>query len=235
MNEPKKLRPRCGDSQCGDNLHCYHQARSRSQRRSRSATSMGAASGTGSSESGTVVTSSSVAQTYPAGSCQTCGTRLVPWERVQRRDLLDAAHTFDQLKTELIRHHEFHTPLHQHAINYAKRKGLVLLKEKVAQHLKKSIGPAKPFRDGSQTHYPTATDPRGQDIIYSAQHATACCCRKCAELWHGIPQGRDMTEEELSYLTELAMLFIRERLPDIGNGREYVPRVRRPRQLDSNG
>lgn len=225
MSEQKALRPRCGDSRCEDNLHCYHQARSRSQRRTKASTSGsgGSAALPASGESAEADTST---EGFPAGSCQACGAQLVPWERVRQRDLLDATHTFEQLKTELVRHHEFHEPVHQHAINYAKRKGKELLRAKVADHLRTSIGPAEPYHDGWQTRYPSADAPQGMDIIYSAQHATASCCRNCAERWHAIPQGRDLTDAELDYLTDLAMLFIKDRLPDLADDPEHVPPIR---------
>ena len=236
MTERNKLRPRCGDSRCEDNLHCYHQARSRSQRKTQSGSASSRSSGGGQSTSG----GTAGAGEFPSGSCQSCGAKLVPWERVQKRDLLDAAHTFQQLKTELIRHHEFHAPLHQHAINYARRKGRKQLRAKIADHLRTAIGPAEPYLDGWQTHYPNADNPQGMDIIHSAQHATACCCRNCAERWHALPQGRDLTEEELAYLTDLAMLFVGDRLPDLAVGPTQVPPIRKsangrrvPRQKQS--
>jgi hypothetical protein len=71
-----------------------------------------------------------------------------------------------------------------------------------------SIGKATPFRDGTQT-------PFAERAEYYAQHATAACCRKCVEEWHGIPQGRALAEEELAYLSSLAVLYLKERLADI--------------------
>jgi hypothetical protein len=206
--ERKKLRPRCGDSRCEDNLHCYHQAQRRARQAHRSR-------------------GSTAGQSDVSLSCRACGAHLVDWERVRRRELTDVFHTFEQLKTELIRHYEFHAPIHPHAVNYARRKGRVRLRAKVADHLRKALGPAVPYHDGWQTRYPNADRPVGSDIIYAAQHATACCCRKCAETWHGIPQGRDLREDEVLYLADLAMRFIDERLPELADHPINVAPIRR--------
>ena len=58
------------------------------------------------------------------------------------------------------------------------------------------------------------------NAIFYAQHATATCCRRCAEYWHGIRRGRKLTEREVGYLTELVMVFVRERVPWLGAGEE---------------
>lgn len=216
----QKLRPRCGDSRCGDNLHCYHQAQRRAKRASRSS---GASTGAVEASSSAVA---HVAQDTAAGSCQACGAILVDWNRVRRCDLHDVAHTFDQLKTELIRHHEFHAEIHQHAVNYARRKGRFRLRTTIIEHIRSALGPATPFHDGWQTRYPDAEKPQGKDIIYAGQHATASCCRKCAETWHGMSQGRDLTDAEILYLSELVLRFVDARLPDLADEPTHVPALR---------
>src|SRR3989454_6847476 len=42
-------------------------------------------------------------------------------------------------------------------------------------------------RDGYQTQR-----ERSAEIVHYAQHATAACCRKCIEYWHGIGPVREM-------------------------------------------
>ena len=58
------------------------------------------------------------------------------------------------------------------------------------------------------------------NAIYYAQHATATCCRRCVEYWHGIRRGRKLTEREVGYLAELVMVFVRERVPWVDAGEE---------------
>ncbi len=50
-----------------------------------------------------------------------------------------------------------------------------------------------------------------------AQHATATCCRDCLDYWHGIAKGRELSDEELNYLSELACLYIEDRIPNLTN------------------
>ena len=70
------------------------------------------------------------------------------------------------------------------------------------------MGPAEPFCDGKQT-------PFKGNIVYYGRHATATCCRKYIEVWHGIPWGRDLTQQETDYLVELLMAYIAFTLPKV--------------------
>jgi hypothetical protein len=137
---------------------------------------------------------------------------------VHQQDLADVAHTFASLKRELIRHHFWHVPIDQKAVNYARRKGKKRLRAAAEQRVRTSVAPATPFRDGRQTGYQ-------DNPIFYAQHATASCCRKCINEWHGIPEGRELTEPEILYLTDLIMLYLDERLPDLSENGEKVPRL----------
>lgn len=157
------------------------------------------------------------------GKCRKCGVDLIDWKRVHKRNLSDVKHTFDSLKKEYFRHHYWHKDIDLRAINHARRKGRILLKEAAERRIRKSVGPAEPYRDGYQT-------PFEGNSIYYAQHATACCCRKCMEYWHNIPLGRDLTEKEVKYVTELVMLYINEKLPTLTVEGEKVPPIRRKKR-----
>ena len=146
------------------------------------------------------------------GHCRYCGIQLVDWERVHKRDNNDVEYTFNMLKHEFFRHYIWHIDISQGIIDYALRKGLQALIEMCERRMRTSVGPAKPFRDGYQT--PRETSPN-VDIIHLAQHATAACCRTCIEYWHGIPKGRELNSGEIKYLTDLAMLYIKDRLPSL--------------------
>jgi hypothetical protein len=151
------------------------------------------------------------------GACRYCGAELVNWGRVQQRDLGDTRNTFRSLEKELIRHHFWHKPIGEAVMAHARRKGGVLLREAAAHRLRQSVGSANPPRDGRQT-------PMDGNIIYFAQHATACCCRTCMEYWHAIPKGRELSDEEIAYFTELVMLYVNERMPQLLPTPEKVPR-----------
>lgn len=158
------------------------------------------------------------------GKCRKCGIELVDWSRVFKKDRADAAYTIAALQRELIRHHFWHVDIDERAVNHARRKGLVQLRIATEQRLRKSIGSAQPPWDGRQT-------PRESsgNAIYYAQHAVACCCRRCLECWHDIPRGRALTDEEIGYLTDLVMLYIQQRLPLLTTEGEHVPHLRHPR------
>ena len=151
------------------------------------------------------------------GKCRSCGADLIDWKRVHRRDEADAAYTFAALKLELIRHHIWHVAIDDGAMAHARRKGMVRLLTAARHRLEKSLAPAEPARDGQQT-------PFKGNAIYLAQHATACCCRTCLEYWHAIPKGRVLTAEEVDYAHGLVAAYLRERLPDLKEEPEKVPR-----------
>ncbi|MGD9925563.1 MAG: DUF4186 family protein [Pseudorhodoplanes sp.] len=151
------------------------------------------------------------------GKCRDCGADLVDWKRLHRRDGTDAAHTFDALQHEMIRHHFFHRSVDEVAMRHAQRKGRLALKDAAHDRLRKYLAIAEPPRDGRQT-------PLEGNAIFYAQHATATCCRTCLEYWHNIPKGRPLTKEEFDYCASLVDLFLDTKLPDLADEPIKVPR-----------
>jgi len=156
---------------------------------------------------------------YPTGSCQQCGAVLVDWGRVRQRNILDVAHTIKELKTEWIRHYFWHTEFSQRATNYALRKGRIGLRLAAEKRVRSSVG-VKHALDGRQT-------PWDRDILCYAQHATACCCRRCLEYWHGIPPNQPLSEEQITYFADLCLWYVFERIPDLPELGQRVPPIRR--------
>ncbi len=140
------------------------------------------------------------------GSCRSCGANLVNWPRVSKRDIGDARYTFEALHFEMIRHHFWHVEIDEKAVSRAIRLGMGALEVAARKRITSSVGPASPPFDGRQTAFTG-------NVLYYAQHATASCCRRCIEEWHGIERGRALSEEEMEYLSQLVMLYVRERLP----------------------
>ena len=155
------------------------------------------------------------------GKCRECGAALVDWTRVHLRDIGDAKHTFAALKKEFIRHHFFHKVIDDRAVAHAKRKGRINLSDAIRHRLEKYLAPAAPPMDGRQTGY-------SGNAIYYAQHSTACCCRKCLEYSHAIPQGRALTPKELAYCVALIELYLKERFPISRTSRRMSRRYARP-------
>jgi hypothetical protein len=125
------------------------------------------------------------------------------------------AYTIEALEHELIRHHYWHADFDQKALEEAFKRGMLGLRQAAEKRLKKFVGPprAEIFRDGTQT-------PRGGSVVFYAQHATATCCRRCIEAWHGIDRNRPLSHEELEYMSKLVMAYIAKRLPDLPAGQE---------------
>jgi len=155
------------------------------------------------------------------GKCRYCGIKLVDWDRVYKCEERNINYVFESLKHEHFRHYMWHVEIDQHAINYARRKGKVGIRTTAEEKIRKYIATPNPPYDGRQT----SREGAGNPICY-AQHATATCCRKCAEYWHGIPQDRAFTEQEITYFTELIVRYINERLPFLTELGEKVPPIR---------
>jgi len=155
---------------------------------------------------------------HPPGACKECGAELVDWERVQKRDPTDTGYTMQSLRHEWIRHQFWHAQFDQHAINYALRKGRAGLREAVTRRIRTSVG-KRTARDGRQT-------PWEGNILYYAQHATACCCRRCITYWHGIPESDSLTDAQVEYFSRLCLEYVFERMPDLPETGRRVPPIR---------
>jgi len=84
---------------------------------------------------------------------------------------------------------------------YIKDKGIEKIESHTRDFVNKKLKVMLPT-DGAQTPF------RGHPV-FVAQHATATCCRGCISKWHDIPTDRDMTDEEVSYIVNLIMEFIK--------------------------
>ena len=159
-------------------------------------------------------------QSYRNGKCRECGIDLIDWHRLDQHDLNDVGHTVASLERELIRHVYWHKSIDQRALNHALRKGVSGMREAVIKRLRNSVGPPKSKlpRDGRQTRF-------SENTIFYAQHATATCCRKCIEAWHGIDKENALTEEQIGYMTNLVMHYIEKRVPNLGQRGVKVPRI----------
>ncbi len=88
---------------------------------------------------------------------------------------------------------------------YAEMKGQTVIKEQASDLISKRLAPATPKNDGSQTPY------KGHPV-FTAQHATGCCCRSCLLKWHNIPKGRELTETEQQYVVSVLLAWIEKDL-----------------------
>ena len=86
-------------------------------------------------------------------------------------------------------------------LSYTLEKGPETISRHAHEMLRKRVGDAFPLKEGKQTPW------RGHPV-FTAQHATATCCRGCMEKWHGISKGRELTDEEVDRLANLVMAWV---------------------------
>jgi hypothetical protein len=96
--------------------------------------------------------------------------------------------------------------------SFSKKKGLLELRKEIKKRIIKDIN--KPHKanpwDGRQT--PLESKDK---IVFYAQHATGTCCRKCIEEWHGINRDIIFTEDQIQYLIEIILYYIKEKIPSL--------------------
>ena len=82
---------------------------------------------------------------------------------------------------------------------YIGEKGLDTIREHARGFIETRLAPAELPNDGRQT-------PMRGHPVFLAQHACACCCRKCLYKWYKIPQYRFCPADEaiLERLREVA-------------------------------
>jgi hypothetical protein len=89
------------------------------------------------------------------------------------------------------------------------KKGLHVIKSHAQDFIETRVAPAYPKNDGRQT-------PMRGHPIFVAQHATATCCRKCLQKWHGIAKGRRLGEDEKAFILTLVMAWVDRALKENG-------------------
>ncbi|MEA5448460.1 DUF4186 family protein [Leptolyngbya sp. CCNP1308] len=162
------------------------------------------------------------------GQCRSCNESAdFDWERLHRMDINDIDYTVAALKNEFIRHHYWTNNIPTKVENYALRKGKVGMQKAFEHRVRKYLGEPANAYDGRQT--PVEDSPRVNAVNF-AQHATASCCRICAEYWFGIPKDRSLREDEISYLTQLGMRYVGERFPILQEKGEKVSPLRKTQE-----
>ena len=91
--------------------------------------------------------------------------------------------------------------------NYTATRGLETIRDHAFDFVVSRIAPDFPKNDGKQT-------PMRGHPVFIAQHATATCCRRCLQKWHGIEKGRTLTAAEVDYVVALIMGWIEGQIDD---------------------
>ena len=87
--------------------------------------------------------------------------------------------------------------------SYLREKGLTRVLEHARDFIARRLAPAEPPNDGRQTPW------RGHPV-FTAQHATATCCRTCLRKWHGISKGRALGPEEQAHVLAVIERWLNE-------------------------
>ena len=86
-------------------------------------------------------------------------------------------------------------------IEYINKKGLQTIERHASDFIVKRLAPAEPKNDGRQT-------PMRGHPVFTAQHATATCCRKCLYKWHKIPWKKPLSRNEIDYIVSVIIKWI---------------------------
>jgi len=91
---------------------------------------------------------------------------------------------------------------------YLAEKGWPVVRAQAERIIRERLAPAFPPNDGSQT-------PMRGHAVFKAQHAVAVCCRGCLAKWHGIQPGHALTEDEINYVVEMILGWLRDQAGDL--------------------
>ncbi len=86
-------------------------------------------------------------------------------------------------------------------ILYIDRLGLEKICQDAYDIINKRLAPQIIVNDGKQTPF------RGHPV-FTAQHATGCCCRTCLYKWHHITPNKSLTTNEINYIVAIIMTWI---------------------------
>jgi hypothetical protein len=86
--------------------------------------------------------------------------------------------------------------------DYLRDKGFDVIEHHARDFITERLSSAFPNNDGRQT-------PMRNHPVFIAQHATATCCRKCLEKWHGIKTGLELTDRQVDYIVAIIMFWLR--------------------------
>ena len=86
-------------------------------------------------------------------------------------------------------------------IIYIDKHGLEKMRQDTYDIINKRLAPQVIPNDGKQT-------PFHGHSVFTAQHATGCCCRTCLYKWHHISSNRSLTTNEINYIVAIIMTWI---------------------------
>ncbi len=88
---------------------------------------------------------------------------------------------------------------------YIDKKGLETIREHAEVFVKERLAPQEISNDGHQT-------PMKGHPVFKAQHACACCCRKCLNKWYKVPEHTQLSELQQKKIVNLLMAWIEKQM-----------------------
>lgn len=133
------------------------------------------------------------------------------WMKWQRKTRHRASEMigYEELKPRLTRS-KFRSRFHLSEADraYLAERGLSTIRGQAKKIIRDRLSAAHPFNDGAQT-------PMRGHAVFVAQHATGCCCRGCLAKWHGIPEGRELTEDEIESIADVIAGWLTDEAGDL--------------------
>ena len=84
---------------------------------------------------------------------------------------------------------------------YIAEKGIETIRRHCEDFVRTRLAPANPPNDGKQT-------PMRGHPAFKAQHACACCCRRCLAKWWKVSKGIDITPARQARIVDFLMAWI---------------------------
>ncbi len=88
---------------------------------------------------------------------------------------------------------------------YIKEKGIDVIRKHAEDFVRTRLAPENIPNDGKQT-------PMRGHPVFVAQHACACCCRKCLNKWYKVPMNTPLTEAQQKKIVGLLLYWIESQI-----------------------
>lgn len=104
----------------------------------------------------------------------------------------------DKLQTSTFRS-RFH--LSETEKEYVRQKGMDTIRRHAEDFIRQRLAPVGLQNDGRQT-------PMHGHPVFVAQHACACCCRKCLQKWYRVPVDVPLNAKMQQQIVDLLLAWI---------------------------
>jgi hypothetical protein len=95
--------------------------------------------------------------------------------------------------------------LREKDIEYINNVGIEKIKKHAIDFVIERLSKKEITNDGKQT-------PMRGHPVFVAMHATATCCRGCLYKWHKIEKNKELSKEEIIYIANLILKWIKKEL-----------------------